>query len=69
MSQPLQERGKAGGLLDFLPASCFHPDLSFQCCDGGSWVQALPSTCQQFLVDQEMMVYKQWPKPPHRRLL
>lgn len=41
----------------------------FSAGDGGSWVQALSSTCQQFLVNQEMTVYKQWPKPPHCRLL
>lgn len=41
----------------------------FSADNGGPRVQALSSTCQQFLVDQEGTVYKQRPRPPHRRLL
>lgn len=47
----------------------FIPICHFSAGDGGSRVQALSSTCQQFLVDQEMTVYKQRPKAPHHRLL
>lgn len=41
----------------------------FSADNGGPRAQALSSTCQQFLVDQEGTVYKQRPRPLHRRLL
>lgn len=41
----------------------------FSADNGGPRAQALSSTCQQFLVDQEGTVYKQRPRPLHHRLL